>query len=449
MSTTKSRRRRLLLLLGAFLLLAGGATATTLALRPHARPVAAPKRETTTTVRTVSYPAVSLPNDMRDGVPPMSFGPACSPSGGTCIAGESNARTGGASFAMSVDGGKSWVAGHLPGRRVPPGSHQQWGPPDAACVRGECAMLRTAFTGPGSTSAIWTCTVVGGAAQCARHDVPPTKSPFVSGISCVSNSTCYADGLPAAYAHTAPADLALWALDPTTGHLGRMVGLPGGGTTENDCLAARRARDVCLHDGAQPLFGGTEFGLRCSPFGCAVFDGQSEVAWRHPEVGNPVTPVDTVVRDTALGGAHLPVPIGVRVTGPVSQRTAECPEATWCVDEAVAVANGDFAWLLSSPGGEQTSLGVGGYHPVTLHFAWVILHPSGQWSVSAHRPDGAGNVQVGGGIRARQRWCGAKFCVVLHEGAPARYSVQRTPKSATGTQDEGQEPQGKKGSTNG
>jgi len=77
MSTTKSRRRRLLLLLGAFLLLAGGATATTLALRPHAHPVAAPRRETTTTVRAVSYPAVALPEDVRDGVPPMSFGPAC------------------------------------------------------------------------------------------------------------------------------------------------------------------------------------------------------------------------------------------------------------------------------------------------------------------------------------------------------------------------------------
>jgi len=294
-------------------------------------------------------------------------------------------------------------------------------------------MLRTAFVAPNGKSAIWTCTVVGGAVQCARHNVPLSKSPFVSGISCVSNTTCFADGLPAKDANTAPADLALWALNPTTGHLGHMVGLPGDGTTENDCLAARRARDVCLHDEAQPLFGGTQFGLRCSPSGCAVFDGQSEVAWRDPSVEHPVAPVDVVVRDTALGGAHLPAPIGVRLSGPTSQRTAECPEATWCVDEAVAVANGDFAWLLSSPGGEQTSLGVGGYHPVLLHFAWVILHPSGQWSVSAHRPDGAGNVQVGGGLKARQRWCGSRFCVVLHVRAPAHYSVQRVPVRAAGT----------------
>jgi len=369
MSTTKSRRRRLLLLLGAFLLVAGGATATTLALRPHGHPVAAPRRVTTTTVRVASFPAVALPNDVRDGVLPLPFGPACSPGGGTCIAGESNARTGGAHFIMSVDHGKTWVLGYLPGRRVPPGSHQQWGPPDAACVRGECAMLRTAFTGPGSTSAIWTCTVGGGEVKCARHDVPPTKSPFVSGISCVSNTACFADGLPAKDANTAPADLALWALDPTTGHLGHMVGLPGDGTTENDCLAARRARDVCLYKGTLPLFGGTEFGLRCSPSGCAVFDGQSEVAWRDPSVKHPVVPVDAVVRDTALGGVHLPARIDVRLTGPTSQRISECPMATWCVFDAAAVANGDFAWLLASSGGKQTSLGIGGYHPARLRAA--------------------------------------------------------------------------------
>jgi len=437
MSTQKSRRRRLLLLLGAFLLLAGGATATTLALRPHARPVAAPKRETTTTtVRTVSYPAVSLPNDMRDGVPPMSFGPACSPRGGTCIAGEANFRTGGTHFAMSIDHGKTWTTGYLPGRQVPPGSSRQWLVPKAACVRGACALLRTAFIGSSTRSAIWTCTVVGGAVQCARHDVPPAKSPFVNGISCVSDTTCFADGLPAADAQTAPADLALWSFSPRTGHLGRMAGLTGNGETETDCSVAHRARDVCLHDEAQPLFGGTQFGLRCSPSGCAVFDGQSEVAWREPSVEHPVAPVDVVVRDAALGGVHLPARIDVRLTGPTSQRTAECPEATWCVEDAAAVGNGDFTWALASHGGEVTSLGVGGTHPAPLRVAWVVLHPSGRWSVSAHRPAGAGNVQVGGAVEVRQRWCGARFCVVLHVRAPAHYAVQRVPVPAAGTKDE-------------
>jgi len=434
MSTKKSRRRRLLLLLGAFLLLAGGATATTLALQPHAHPVAAPRRETTTTVRTVSYPAVGLPNDMRDGVPPMSFGPACSPRGGTCIAGEANFRTGGAHFAMSVDAGKTWAAGYLPGRQVPPGSSRQWWPPKAACVRGACAILRTAFTGSSTKSAIWTCVVVGGGVKCARHDVPPTKSPFVSGISCISDTTCYADGLPAADARTAPADLALWAFSPRTGHLGRMAGLTGSGENETDCRSAHRARDVCLHDGAQPLFGGVQFGLRCSPSGCAVFDGQSEIAWRHPVAGAPVAPVDVVVRDATLGGVHLPARIDVRLSGPTSRKTDVCPEATWCVEDAAAVGNGDFTWALASHGGETTGLGVRGTHPVALRVAWIVLHPSGRWSVSAHRPPGAGNVQVGGTVEVRQRWCGAHFCVVMHFRPPARYSVQRVPKSATGTE---------------
>jgi len=433
MSTQKSRRRRLLLLLGAFLLVAGGATATTLALRPHGRPVAAPRRVTTTTVRTVSFPAVALPNDVRDGVPPMSFGPACSPRGGTCIAGEANFRTGAAHFAMSVDHGKTWATGYLPGRQVPPGSSRQWWPPKAACVSGTCAVLRTAFIGSSSKSAIWTCVVVGGGVKCARHDVPPAKSPLVNGISCVSDTTCFADGLPAKDAHTAPADLALWALDPTTGHLGHMVGLTATAETETDCRSAHRARDVCLHDEAQPLFGGTQFGLRCSPSGCAVFDGQSEIVWRHPEVGHPVTPVDTVVRDAALGGAHLPAPIGVRLSGPTSRKTDVCPEATWCIETAAALGNGEFTWALASHGGDATGLGVRGTHSVSLRIAWVVLHPSGRWSVSAHRPAGAGNVQVGGAVEVRQRWCGAKFCVVLNYHRPASFSVQRVPVRAAGT----------------
>jgi hypothetical protein len=433
MSTTKSQRRRLLLLLGAFLLLAGATTATTLALRPHGHPVAAPKRETTT-VRAVSYPATSLPDDVRDGVLPAPFGPACSPGGGTCIAGESNARTGGAHFAMSVDHGKTWVMGSLPGRQVPPGSFRQWWPPVTACVRGECAILRTAFVVPHAESAIWTCTVVGGRVACVRHDVPLSKSPSVAGISCISDTTCFADGLPAGDAHTAPTDLALWAFDPATGHLGRMVGLPGGAETGGDCPIAHRARDTCVNTGAQS-FGGELLGLRCSLSGCAVFDGQSEIVWRRPSVEHPVAPVDVVVRDTSLGGAHLPAPIGVRPSGPTSRETAVCDLTTWCVTNAAADGNGDFAWELESTGGTQTGLGVGEEHPVPLRVAWVVLHPSGQWSVSAHRPAGAGNVQVGGGVEARGRWCGAKFCVVLHIQPPASFSVQRVPRrSATGTE---------------
>jgi len=109
MSAKKSRRRRLLLLLGAFLLVAGGATATSLALRPHAHPVAAPKRETPT-AREKTYPAVSLPlpEDVRDGVYPSPLPPTCSPGGSTCIVGEANVRTGDAHLLLTDNGGKTW-----------------------------------------------------------------------------------------------------------------------------------------------------------------------------------------------------------------------------------------------------------------------------------------------------------------------------------------------------
>jgi len=438
MSTTKSRRRRLLLLLGAFLLLAGGATATTLALRPHARPVAAPRRvTTTTTVRTVSYPAVALPSDVNDGVQPVPGGPDCSPGGATCIAAESNPRTGGTHFAMSVDHGKTWVPGYLPGRQVPLGSYRQWGYVQAACVRGVCMVVRSADTRgePDSKSAIWTCTALGGVAKCTRHNVPPTKSPFVAGVACPGPSTCFATGTPAGEMGETTG-LALWEVNPETGQVGALAGRFAPAETNNSCQQrAHRARQICVNDGL-PVFGGIEIGLRCSPAGCDTDVGQNEIAWRHPEAGNPVAPVDTIVRDTALGGAHLPAPIGVRVTGPTSGGLATCPEATWCVDNADAVGNGDFAWWLSSPGGNQTSLNVNGGHPIPLRFAWIVLHPSGRWSVSAHRPAGAGNVQVGGAVDAGQRWCGTKFCIVLHVHPPASFSVQRVPVRAAGTKDE-------------
>jgi len=428
MSTTKSRRRRLLLLLGAFLLLAGGATATTLALRPHGRPVAAPKRVTTTTVKEKSYPAVALPlpPDVHDGVYPLSLAPSCSPNGSTCLAGELNVRTGTTHLLLSDDGGKTWVPGVVPARHVPVGSYRQWSSADGACVHGACLVVTTANPG---VSAVWRCAVAAGQVVCQRHPVPTQAF----GLACVGERSCVLLGL-ARNPAPGPPPLELLAVSPS-GQVGGVVGRPAASAVGGCQGVVERARSQCRNL-TQESVGGVLDELRCNPSGCAASEGQSEILWRQPSLADPATPHVAVVRDETLGGARSPVPVTARVSGPTTTRQGVCGETTWCVRKVAALRSGGFAWSLSSPGGSGNAIASGIARPARLHTAWVVLSPAGQWSVTAHRPPHAGTVQSSGAVGTWDRWCGPDFCVRFDFSSASGTAVQRVPVRAAGTKDE-------------
>jgi len=421
MSTTKSRRRRLLLLLGAFLLVAGGATATTLALRPHAHPVAAPRRETTTTtVRTVSYPAVALPEDVNDGIHPWVFEtpPACSPGGGTCLVGEIQPRTGNTHLLMSVNGGRTWVPGSTPGLPVPPGSGRQWAPTvQAGCVSGKCFFFTTS-----SRSGIWTCRVVAGRVTCS---LAPTPSlPVIHGLTCVSDQRCYVVG------GATLGESELRVLDPTTGQVGAVAGLMASAPAPGCGARRARARTVCPH-GVVGTTEGTVMSLHCSPTACAGAVGVTEIGWLDPSVTHPARPVVATVRDLALGGEAPPEPVTQTFSGKgtveiLPDSRASCFVTTWCVGSVAVAPHSVLAWQLVAAAS----------NPQQQRFAaaWVVF-AHGRWLLQAHRPAG-GIIQTTGAVTGGHRWCGRSFCVRLTVSPDDALAVQRVPVRAAGTKDE-------------
>jgi len=413
MSAKRSRRRRLLLLLGAFLLVAGGATATSLALRPHAHPVAAPKGETPTTVKVVSDPAASLPGDVNDGIRPWVFEapPACSPGGGTCLVGEIQPRTGTTHILMSVNGGRTWLPGSTPGLPVPPGSARQWAPAvQAACVSGKCFFFTTSVR-----SGLWTCHVVNGQVTCS---LAPTPSlPVLHGLTCVSDQRCYLVG------GATLEESELRVLDPTTGQVGAVAGLLASAPAPACGVRRARARTVCPH-GAVGTTGGTVMSLHCSPTACAGAVGVTEVGWLDPSVTHPAHPVVATVRDLALGGEAPPEPVTQTFSGkgtieilPASQ--ASCFVTTWCFGDVVVAPHSVLAWQLVAAAAS----------PRQQRFAaaWVVFS-HGRWSLQAHCPAGGGIIQTTGALTARHRWCGRSFCVRLTVSPDDVLSVQRVPR---------------------
>jgi len=428
MSAKRSRRRRLLFLLGALLLVAGGATATSLALRPHAHPVAAPKRETpTATAKEKSYPAVALPEDVRDGVQPSPLSPTCSPRGGTCMVGETNIRTGGAHLLLSDNGGKTWLPAAIPPRPGTVGSSDVWTFDQLACERSVCfaeasANGRDTPSPLPAASAVWTCAINGGAAQCVEHAVEPAKPggtpPWLYGVAC-PGSSCYLLGTTGSGGD----DLVLWRLS-SSGTVAGLAGLEATPDIAGGCNAHSRAHIVCRP--VASATGGVVGGLSCSQHLCAAAAGLAEITW-HLDGTTPVRPDVAVVRDEALGGAHSPVPVSVRLTGTPGMTEGVCDETTWCVRSVEVLPGGSARWSLSS--GRPLAGREGTFGPaklVGLKSAWLVRSPGGQWSVTAHRPQHAALVfQPGGGVTYSDRWCGQSFCVQL-KLSPARvFSVQR------------------------
>jgi len=437
MSTTKSRRRRLLLLLGAFLLLAGAATATTLALRPPTHPVAAPRRETTTGK---TYPAVSLPlpEDARDGVQPSPLSPTCSPGGKTCIVGEANVRTGAAHLLLSDNGGKTWLPAAIPPRPGTLGSAAVWSFDQLACTKGECfaeasANERDTPSPLPAASAVWACAIRDGTAQCTEHAVAPLRPgdnpPWLYGVAC-PGSACYLLGTTG----NGGDDLVLWRLS-SSGTVAGLAGLEATPDVTGGCTAHARAHIAC-----RPTVlatGGVVGELACSRHLCAAAAGLGEITWRLGGAA-PVRPDFAVVRDETLGGAHSPVPVSVRVSGTPGTTEGVCDAMTWCVNSVDVLPGGGATWSLTSG---RPLVGRGGtFGPakvVALKSAWLVRSPGGQWSVTAHRPKHAALVlQPGGGVSSSDRWCGTRFCVVLHVRPPASFAVQRVPVRAAGTKDE-------------
>jgi len=427
MSAKKSRRRRLLLLLGALLLVAGGATATSLALRPHARPVAAPKRETTmTTAKEKSYPAVALPEDVRDGVQPPPLSPTCSPRGGTCMVGETNIRTGGAHLLLSDNGGKTWLPAAIPPRPGTVGSSDVWTFDQLACERSVCfaeasANGRDTPSPLPAASAVWTCAINGGAAQCVEHAVEPAKPggtpPWLYGVAC-PGSSCYLLGTTGSGGD----DLVLWRLS-SSGTVAGLAGLEATPDIAGGCNAHSRAHIVCRP--VASATGGVVGGLSCSQHLCTAAAGLAEITW-HLDGTTPVRPDVAVVRDEALGGAHSPVPVSVRLTGTPGMTEGVCDETTWCVRSVEVLPGGSATWSLSS--GRPLAGREGTFGPaklVALKSAWLVRSTDGQWSVVAHRPQHAALVfQPDGGVTHSGRWCGRSFCLevlpTLHGGVEVR-----------------------------
>jgi len=377
-------------------------------------------------------PVVTIQNQVTDGfgLEPVSGSPSCSANGQTCLAAEAQVFGGGIRLLMSNDGGRSWTSGTIPRR-----SDRQAG--TIACEPSVC-YLTTFQSKPISPPSPGVSIVSAGSrVRACRIDaithtvacnVVASYPDGVLAVSCVGNHRC-----TLMREHTTALGRAisvrLYALAPSG--VGAVLTQPVVVQT-GLCPAGN-----CDTLGANTIEGTAS--LSCSPAGCATTVGVSEVLWLHLSARVPSPAIVRTVLDTSLvqglPGLRPALPMTDvggpyrRVQGKSSCDLFQSADSTgslveiipWCPQEAQALPDGDFGWLLVANSKTQ-----GGHRE-----AWIVTKNGIRWKVVATQPSAVVETQASGATDQTAagvgQWCNRNdsVCVIarFHPSLPPSSSA--------------------------